>query len=219
MVIATATRGDDFGGNGITLQRCHGVHLEDVLAHDNAATPSPDYGHDGNAVEIYGATGCVVDGLVAFGNEGVTETGSDANSPVPEGNVIRRFRISGPINHNGKTPVFLLRASRGMLLEDGSIDVTGPGDVFRWAADSWGGDWQGSVLRDIVIWPRDGAVALQTYGRPLVGVTLDYVLVMPSALDALIAQADERCAAAVRTSGDAWAALSELARAARLLAG
>lgn len=232
MVIATDKGGDDFGGNGITLQRCDGVRLFDILAHDNAAEPSPDYDWDGNAVEIYGATRCVVDGLTAYGNEGVTETGSDSSSPVPDGNVIRNFRVTGAINHNGKTPVFLMRASRGMVLEDGFIDVTGPGDVFRWAADSWGGDWSGSALRRIVVRAPDAEV-FQTYGAQLVGVSIEDVIVLPTGINILAALAETRAsdAAAYAVSAsiaanvaavsarDAQQAVDNLARVARLLAG
>lgn len=210
MVIATDKGGDDFGGNGITLQRCDGVRLFDILAHDNAAEPSPDYDWDGNAVEIYGATRCVVDGLTAYGNEGVTETGSDSSSPVPDGNVIRNFRVTGAINHNGKTPVFLLRASRGMVLEDGFIDVTGPGDVFRWAADSWGGDWSGSVLRRIVV-RAPGATVFQTYGRELEGVTREEVFVLPYDLLAIAALSEDRANEALRFATAADAAVTAAA--------
>lgn len=184
MVVAAAS--GSYGAVGVVLDKCYGVRVYDLLSHDNVAPNPEQYGLDGGALEIFGAQGCTIDGLEAYGNEGVLETGGTSSTPTPEGNELRNFRITGPIHQGGAdSPVFLLRASRGMLIESGLIDVTGPGDVFRWAADSWGGDWSGSTLRDILV-RAPGATVFQSYGQPLEGVTISNVAEYADVAEALL---------------------------------
>lgn len=210
--MVVSAKANSFGAVGLVLDRCDGVKVEQLTSHDNVAPNPEQYGLDGGAAEIYGATRCTIDGLEAFGNEGVLETGGPKDgSAVPEGNVLRNFRVTGPI-HQGSydSPAFLLRASRGMVIEDGLIDVTGPGDVFRWAADSWGGDWSGSVLRRIVI-RAPGATVFQTYGRPLGGVTREEVYVLPDDLLALAQLSEDAANDALRIASAADAAATAAA--------
>ena len=232
--MVVSAKANSFGAVGLVLDRCDGVLVERLVSHDNVAPNPEQYGLDGGAAEIYGATNCTIDGLEAWGNEGVLETGGPKDgSATPQGNVLRNFRVTGPI-HQGTfdSPAFLLRASRGMVLEDGFIDVVGPGDVFRWAADSWGGDWSGSALRRIVVRAPD-AIVFQSYGAQLAGVSIEDVIVLPEGLRNLVTLAESRAGAAAAAAGaaeDAAAAanvsasaaaraIESLARVVRLVAG
>ena len=65
-----------------------------VLASGNRVwgnrAPSYDYGWDGSAFEIYGASNVTITDNVAWDNENVLETGTDKSGPACSGNVFAR---------------------------------------------------------------------------------------------------------------------------------
>ncbi len=88
MVVATVGGHDDHGGVGVALVKTTGnVVVERNRVWANRAA-SPDWGYDGGAFEIYGASNALIARNVVWNNRVVIETGSDGAACA--NNIFRR---------------------------------------------------------------------------------------------------------------------------------
>lgn len=72
---------DDYGANGLVLQQCDGCEIAWNLIHGNSGA-SPDYGIDGSAVEIFGATNSVIHHNTGYDNPTFTELGRTSTNNI-----------------------------------------------------------------------------------------------------------------------------------------
>ncbi len=111
MIIADATPGNDNGGLGIAINaqsgtRCGGTTIQRNLIHGCYCTtegtglnpPSPDYGVDGGALEIFGTDDCIWQDNICYDNEGFLETGTPSAVTNPStGHIVRRNVVWGRV--------------------------------------------------------------------------------------------------------------------------
>ncbi len=134
MLVNDATPGNDNGANAIQFYKTYGSTLvSGNVAHGNRAT-SHDYGYDGGAFEIFGASDLDIRGNVVWDNMNILETGT--NSGVPCAN--NRFTDNVAYGGNDKSQVplgavatgLILRCATNMLIANNSFD-----DIDWWVFD------------------------------------------------------------------------------------
>lgn len=113
MVVATVGGHDDHGGVGVSLVKTTGnVVVERNRLWANRAA-SPDWGYDGGAFEIYGASNALIVRNEMWNNRVVIETGSDG--PACTNNIFRRNVAYGATTRDvSKGMVF--RCAENMLV-------------------------------------------------------------------------------------------------------
>ena len=113
MVVATAGGHDDHGGVGVALVKTTGSVVVDRNRLWANRAKSPDWGYDGGAFEIYGASNVLIRSNVMWDNRVVIETGSDGAACA--NNIFRRNVAYGATTRDvSKGMVF--RCAEGMLV-------------------------------------------------------------------------------------------------------
>lgn len=135
MVVNTVGGDDDRGANAIVFYRSSGpTTVVDNLIWNNRAT-SYDYGTDGEAFNIYAASGIWFEGNHLWNNEAVLETGTDGADCA--NNTFVRNTASGGLK-TGSTMGMILRCARNMLVANNTyydldsfvFDVNGGATAF-----------------------------------------------------------------------------------------
>ena len=105
---------DDAGGDAIVLHKTTGATLiTGNLVWGNRAL-SYDYGWDGGAYSIYGASNTTIIGNVAWDNENVMETGTDSGLPCDNNRFLRNVSTGFPTA--GRSLGMFLRCATNMLI-------------------------------------------------------------------------------------------------------
>ena len=120
MVINDPAPGNDSGAVGVNFLKVTGPTLaQGNVLYGNRA-PSDDYGYDGGAWEIYGASNVTITGNTSYNNEDVLETGTDG-TPC-NGNVFTRNTAWGastaPV---GNAVGLILRCAANMLIANNTF--------------------------------------------------------------------------------------------------
>ena len=90
MVNTPDVRGDDVGGEAISLVKSTGhVLVTNNRIWGNRAQ-SYDYGYDGGAFSVYAASNWTITGNTTWDNRNIMETGTDANKTPCDNNVFTR---------------------------------------------------------------------------------------------------------------------------------
>jgi parallel beta-helix repeat protein len=147
MVVDDATPGNDRGANAIVLYRTSG-HLEIAgnAIHGNRA-PSHDWGHDGGAFEIFGASDVAIHDNVVWNNQNVMETGTDGATPCS--------RIS-----------FYRNVAYGLT----DVPRSAMGLILRCASDS---TFTGNTLVGLDLFSFDVAASGQAFGGSIAGLRIE----------------------------------------------
>jgi parallel beta-helix repeat protein len=125
MLVNDTTPGNDSGAVGIVFLKTAGPILatnNDVWA--NRAL-SFDYGWDGAAFEIYGASGVTIKGNRAWDNEAILETGTDSGVQCSNNSFVRNVAWGGTTQ--GRSYGITLRCAQDMLVANNTIV-----DVYQW---------------------------------------------------------------------------------------
>jgi len=132
---------DDTGAVGIGFVRSTGA----VLASGNRLwgnrAMSYDYGWDGSAFEIYGASNLTITDNLAWDNENLLETGTDNTGPQCSGNVFARNVAYGSTTAGRSWGMFLRCASNMLVANNTLHDLDG--FAFSIGADS--SNFSGSI--------------------------------------------------------------------------
>jgi parallel beta-helix repeat protein len=147
MVVNDPTPGNDRGANAIVLYRTSG-HLEIAgnVIHGNRAR-SHDWGHDGGAFEIFGASDVAIHDNVVWNNQNVMETGTDGSRPCSRISFYRNVAY-------GLTRV--RRSAMGLIL--------------RCAEDS---SFTGNTLVGLDLFSFDVAASGQAFGGSIAGLRIE----------------------------------------------
>lgn len=119
MVVNDSSPGNDYGAQGVALQHTTGrVVVRGNLLWGNRA-PSIDWGEDGTAFEIYGASNVVITGNRVWNNSSILETGTDG----PRCNNLRITRnVAYSAKTTGKAVGMMLRCASNSLVAHNTID-------------------------------------------------------------------------------------------------
>jgi parallel beta-helix repeat protein len=140
MVVNTVGGNDDRGANAVVLYKTTGViRVTGNMIWNNRAT-SYDYGYDGGAFEIYGASNVVIDKNVMWNNENVLETGTDVLA-CDNNRFTRNTAFGGA--KTGPTMGLILRCASDMLVAGNSLydldrfvfDITAQAQAFGGSID------------------------------------------------------------------------------------
>jgi parallel beta-helix repeat protein len=145
MVVNDPKPGNDTGAVGISFLHTTGpVVARGNTIHGNRAQ-SDDYGYDGGAFEIYGASGVSMLGNIVWDNQDVLETGTDG-APCG-GNVFARNVAWGGNDKSKVAPRgpqtngIILRCGQGMLIANNTFS-----DLDYWVYDiTSGGSFSGGI--------------------------------------------------------------------------
>lgn len=149
-------RGDDHGAVGIAFVKSTGR----IVARDNELwanrAPSYDYGWDGGAFEIYGASNVRMVGNRMWDNKNVLETGTDGT--VCADNVFARNVAYGATTA-GNSVGMMLRCDVRMLIANNTLYDLDEW-VFTITADGgyYGGSIEGLSILNNILWMRDGRI-------------------------------------------------------------
>ncbi len=105
---------DDYGATGVSLVRTTGP----VLVSDNQVwgnrAPSSDYGWDGSAFEIFGASGVTIQDNTAWDNENVLETGTADGMACADNAFVRN--VAWGDASSGRARGIILRCGERMII-------------------------------------------------------------------------------------------------------
>ena len=178
MIINDATAWNDRGANAVVFYRTTGaISVRNNTIYGHRAS-SHDYGFDGGAFEIYGASNMVITGNRLYNNENVIETGTDG----PACSNIRFTRNRAWGGNDGGRPSYglILRCASDSLVANNTFyDLT---DFVFYLKG--GGAFAGSIERlrirnNIAVQPNTKIYSLDT-GIPS-SVTIDHDLVWNAA--------------------------------------
>jgi parallel beta-helix repeat protein len=133
MIVDDPAIENDFGAMGIMFDHTTGpVLARGNTLHGNRA-PSTDYGYDGSAFEIFGASGITMDGNVTYDNQNVLETGT-SGTPCRNNTFTRNVAWGGNdkrlVSPRGpQTNGMLLRCAENMLVAHNTFHDH---DYFTW---------------------------------------------------------------------------------------
>ncbi len=166
---------DDYGASGVSLVRTTGPVLVTGNRLWGNRAPSPDYGWDGSAFEIFAASGVTIADNVAWDNENLLETGTTDRAPC-RGNAFVRNTSWGAATA-GRARGIILRCATGMLIAN--VTLADHDDYALLVGDE-GSTFSGSVrgarvTNSLLVQSNDGA-PLMTQRGPRAGVTIDHVL-------------------------------------------
>ncbi len=172
---------DDTGAVGVVFLRSTGaVLVSGNRVWGNRAT-SYDYGWDGSAFEIYGASNVTITDNVSWDNENILETGTDKTGPACSGNVFAR-NIAYGASTAGRSWGMFLRCATNMVVANNTFDEV-EGFVFSIGMDS--SNFSGSiaglkVVNNIVLETGTGAKVFGLTTALPDSVTIDHNLARTS---------------------------------------
>jgi Right handed beta helix region len=192
---------DDTGGVGISFVRSTGA----VRASGNriwrSRAKSDDYGWDGSAFEIYGASNVTMSGNVVFDNENVLETGTDAAGPACRDNRFIRNVAYGATSKGRSWGMFLRCATNMLIAHDTFVDLDG--FAFSIGVDSqrFSGGLDGlRIVDDIVSFTGSGAKVFGITTELPASVVIDHLMARTSGVYATLPGGRSTRSAATFTS-------------------
>jgi parallel beta-helix repeat protein len=175
MLTNTAGGNDDTGALGIGFVRTTGATLAKGNRIWGNRAVSYDYGHDGGALEVYGASNVTMTENVMWDNEGVFESGTDSGTACAN-NVFTR-NIAYDNNANQLNPGLYLRCASNMLIAHNTFQNL---DYWVYAIDRASTTYSGAIDGIRII---NNAVSMNggkiySFGAnvPLSTYTIDYNL-------------------------------------------
>jgi hypothetical protein len=119
MIRNTPGGNDDYGATGVSVVKTVGPTLVEGNRIWGNRALSYDYGWDGGAMDLYGASGLTMRGNTIWDNEGVLETGTDGGVAC-SGNSFVRNAVTGGAS-SGRSLGIILRCGDGMLIAHNTI--------------------------------------------------------------------------------------------------
>ena len=121
MVVNTPEPGGDRGANAIVFHKTVGpIRVTSNTIYGNRATHSYDYGMDGGAFEIYGASNIAIEANRLWDNQNIMETGTDNSAPC---NNIRFLRnVAYGASTTGPSQGLILRCASNSLIAHNTLD-------------------------------------------------------------------------------------------------
>jgi hypothetical protein len=150
MIQNTPGGNDDYGAVGVTVSKTAGpVLIAGNRIWGNRA-PSYDYGWDGGAFEIFGASGVTMRENTMWDNEDVLETGTDGTAPCSGNSFVRNVAIGAATA--GRSQGLILRCGDGMLIAHNTLTA-----LDNWAfligtgSSPYAGSIQGARIMDNIV--------------------------------------------------------------------
>ena len=175
MLTNTPGGNDDAGALGIGFVRTTGATLAKGNRIWGNRAVSYDYGHDGGALEVYGASNVTMSENVMWDNEGVFESGTDSGTPCAN-NVFTR-NIAYDNNPNGLNVGMYLRCAENMLIAHNTFHNL---DYWVYAIDRASTTYSGVIDGIRIINNAHSAAGTKIYSIganvPLSTMTFDYNL-------------------------------------------
>lgn len=177
MVNTSATKGDDAGGEGIALVMTTGtVRVTGNRIWANRAA-SYDYGYDGGAFSIYGASNWIIANNTTWDNLNVIETGTDSSkTPCNNGRFVRNINYGATTVD--RTVGMILRCASNTLVANNTFHGT---QHFVFDISHYKGGWGGSIaglkiVNNIMSVGTGKVYGIETYPLPS-SVVINYNLV------------------------------------------
>jgi parallel beta-helix repeat protein len=180
MVNTMGVNGDDAGGEGIALVMTTGsVTVSGNTVWGNRAA-SYDYGYDGGAFSVYGASNWTITGNTTWDNRNVMETGTDANkTPCDNGRFTRNINYGATTVD--RTVGMTLRCASNTLVANNVFDGT-QFFVFDISHNKggWGASIEGLRIVNNILSVSSGKIyGIETYPLPA-SVVIDHNLLYNS---------------------------------------
>jgi hypothetical protein len=118
----TTNSNNDNGGNAIQLFKTTGPLTVSGNEMYNNRADSYDYGKDGGAVEIYGASNSTITDNVMWNNENISETGTDSNVQCQNNVFDHNVAFGGPGHPYGHAVGLYMRCGQNMLIAYNTLD-------------------------------------------------------------------------------------------------
>ncbi|MBX3031746.1 MAG: right-handed parallel beta-helix repeat-containing protein [Chloroflexi bacterium] len=166
---------DDYGASGVSLAKTTGpVLVTQNLVWGNRA-PSPDYGWDGSAFEIFAASGVTISDNIAWDNENVLETGTIDRARCRDNVFVRNIAWGGATA--GRARGVILRCGTRMLIANVTLADLDEYAILIGSDESrFAGSIRGArITNSLLVQANEGAPLIVHRGRGA-GVTLDHVL-------------------------------------------
>ncbi len=167
---------DDYGATGVSLVGTTGP----VLVANNQVwgnrAPSSDYGWDGSAFEIFGASGVSIRDNIAWDNEAVLETGTADARPCAGNTFVRN--IAWGAATAGRATGIILRCGEGMLLaSDTLVDLDDYALMVGADSPTFSGSIEGArITNDLLVVADHNDVPLVVTSALPPDLTIDHVL-------------------------------------------
>jgi parallel beta-helix repeat protein len=121
MVVNDSAGGNDSGAVGVNFLKTTGaITARGNTLYNNRAT-SHDYGYDGGAWEIYGASNVTITGNRSWNNEDVLETGTDSGVQCSNNVFTRNVAWAGSNAPMGNAVGLTLRCAQNMLVANNTF--------------------------------------------------------------------------------------------------
>jgi parallel beta-helix repeat protein len=175
MLTNTVGGGDDTGALGIGFVRTTGATLAKGNRIWGNRAPSYDYGYDGGALEVYGASNVTMTENVMWDNEGVFESGTDSGTACANNVFTRNIAYDNNPNHLNQG--LYLRCASNMLIAHNTFQNL---DYWVYAIDrastSYSGAIDGIRILNNAVSMNGGKIYSFGANVPLSGYTIDYNL-------------------------------------------
>jgi parallel beta-helix repeat protein len=166
---------DDAGGIGIGFVKSTGnVMVRDNQIWGNRAV-SYDYGHDGSAFEIYGASNVTMTDNTVWDNEAVLETGTDSNLACQNNVFTRNTAYAGTSGGNHAWGLWLRCGANMLVANNTFVDLYGVVFVVGYDSASYSGSIDGLRIVNNIASMSSGA-KIFNIASALPTVTIDYNL-------------------------------------------
>ena len=166
---------DDAGGFAIGFVKSTG----NVVARDNQIwgnrAVSYDYGHDGSAFEIYGASNVTMTDNVVWDNEAVLETGTDSNVACQNNVFTRNTAYAGTSGGNHAWGLWLRCGANMLVANNTFVDLYGVVFVVGYDSATYSGSIDGMRIVNNIASMSSGAKIFNV-STALSTVTIDYNL-------------------------------------------
>jgi len=186
MLRDTPEPNDDAGGDGITLDGTTGsVLITGNTIWANRAR-STDYGWDGGAFSIYGASNARIEGNVAWDNENVLETGTDPGVPCAGNRFVRNIAsgrlpaslATGERTGDERVNGLYLRCGEAMLIAHNTLRDLDFAFAVGPDSETFSGSIEGlTILANIVDLHASGGTLYGLFGPLPASVAIDHDLV------------------------------------------
>ena len=166
---------DDYGATGVSLVRTTGpVLVEHNQVWGNRA-PSSDYGWDGSAFEIFGASGVTIRENIAWDNENVLETGTADGAPCAD-DVFARNVAWGAASAGRARGIILRCGERMLLASDTLVDLDDYALMVGSDSEAFAGPIDGARIVDVLMVTADAGAPLVVTSRLPADLAIDHTL-------------------------------------------
>jgi hypothetical protein len=150
---------DDYGASGVSLVRTIGPVLVERNQVWRNRAPSSDYGWDGSAFEIFGASGVTIRDNTAWDNENVLETGTANGTPCAD-DVFARNVAWGAASAGRARGIILRCGERMLLASDTLVDLDDYALMVGSDSRLFSGSIDGARVVDMLMVTADAAAPL-----------------------------------------------------------